>query len=133
MDDVKETFRQNFQGQAPEPSKRAEPGSKDQKCKVVVIMYPVTLPKGLVYHYDIEIFSAPRNKGDELSTPVPAWKRARCASTLVNRVAVEAFSECYQSELGNCVLAFESRKNLYTRHPLLMSVSMYSVSDEESH
>ena len=53
MDDIKETFRQVLRGQAPEPSKRADPGSEGQKCKVLVNMYSVTLPKGLVYHYDI--------------------------------------------------------------------------------
>ena len=53
MDDIKETFRQVFQGQAPGPSKRADPGSECQKCKVLVNKCPVALPKGLVYDYYI--------------------------------------------------------------------------------
>lgn len=123
MDDIKETFRQVFQGQAPEPSQRAEPGTDGVPCKVLVNMYPVTLPKGLVYHYDVEIYSAPRKSGGEVQTPVPAQKRARCASTLVNREVIDAFSKCYQNELGNCFLAFDGRRNLYTRRQLPFSVS----------
>ncbi|XP_028967651.1 protein argonaute-2 [Galendromus occidentalis] len=117
MDDITETFRQVFNGQPPETSKRADPGTDGRPCKVLVNMYPVTLPRGNVFHYDVEIFSAAR-KGAEGATPVPTQKRARCASTLVNRKVIDAFSKCYQSELGNCILAFDGRKNIYTRRLL---------------
>lgn len=69
------------------------------------------MPKGTVYHYDVEIIPAKATDTDS----IPTEKRARCASTVLNRKVMTKFSELYKKELGGCMPAFDGRKNMYVK------------------
>lgn len=67
-----------------------------------------------MYHYDVEISSV-RNFVQE---GIPTQKKARCASTVINRMVIAKLAHVHRKDLGNCLPAYDGRKNMYLRRKL---------------
>lgn len=106
---------------------KPEPGVLGRKIRLVSNCFPLTIPSGNVYHYDIEIIS----KGRSMTTrPVPkdpekAEKKAtekkdtkyRCMSTKRNREIINVMLSVNDNFRGQYA-AYDGRKNLFSRTPL---------------
>ncbi|OQR66449.1 translation initiation factor 2C-like [Tropilaelaps mercedesae] len=107
-------------------------GGHDSTCKPINLVsnfYPVSLPEGFVYHYDVEVSSlskaALKNATNE--------KFIRCTSVQINRRVVATLAQAYKQEFKNCLLAYDGRKNMYVRRPLPINdkVFMVDIIDNE--
>ncbi|KAF8776763.1 Protein argonaute-3 like protein [Argiope bruennichi] len=104
---------------------KPKPGELGQKIRLISNCFPLTIPSGNVYHYDIEIIS----KGRSMTTK-PALKeqeniekkkendgKYRCMSTKRNREIINVMLEVNDNFRGRHA-AYDGKKNLYTRTPL---------------
>ena len=88
-------------GVAPERKPPVRPGfgRKGRPIRLEANHFELTLPKGEIYHYDVEI------------TPGKYPSH-------INRKVIKVIAEKHRSKLDNCKLAFDGKKNLYTSRPL---------------
>ncbi|GIX97135.1 protein argonaute-4 [Caerostris extrusa] len=107
--------------------KKPTVGQLGRKIQLISNCFPLEVPGGNVYHYDIEIIS----KGRSMTTkPVPKEQKEgevkpkdtkyRCMSTKRNREVINVMLNVNDNFRGR-LAAYDGRKNLYTRTPLNIS------------
>lgn len=106
--------------------RRPAQGKLGRPIQLTANHFSVEIPAGNVYHYDVEIFSE-NNK----EVKIPEKRKYRCISTKINRLVIELLVKKYRIDLGNCVPAFDGRKNLYTRRELKFRERTFAVDLEE--
>ena len=83
----------------PKPPLRPGFGSNGRQIMLEANHFQISLPKGEIYHYDVEI--SPGN-----------------FSSTINRKVIKVIEEKYRKQLDDCKLAFDGKKNLYTSRKL---------------
>uniref|UniRef100_A0A061QHS8 Putative argonaute n=1 Tax=Cupiennius salei TaxID=6928 RepID=A0A061QHS8_CUPSA len=107
--------------------RRPEVGNLGRRIRLISNCYPIKVPSGYVYHYDVEIISKRRNPDAEAkaSAELPAGadkkdKKYRCMSTKRNREVIQLMLETNQN-FTQLLAAYDGQKNLYTRKELKAS------------
>lgn len=105
---------------------KPEHGILGMRIKLISNYFPLQVPSGNVYHYDVEIFS----KGRSMTTrPVPKSQQKsekkdkdlkyRCMNTKRNREIINHMLNSL--DFSNHYAAYDGKKNLYTKNPLNIS------------
>ncbi|KFM79527.1 Protein argonaute-3, partial [Stegodyphus mimosarum] len=101
--------------------RRPGEGQLGRRLRLISNCYPVQLPSGNIYHYDVDIVNK-RNiseTGTGAEAPLSEEKKYRCLSTKRNREIINVMLNVNENFRG-LVAAYDGRKNLYTRKPLNM-------------
>ncbi|XP_067145126.1 protein argonaute-2-like [Centruroides vittatus] len=112
-------------------AKRPGIGIKGKKINLLANYFPIDVPQGEIYHYDVQIEKVVLDrKADDSEENVvsvkkkecvdegkPVHKKHRCQNTKINRNIIEKLIRD-EAMFGNIRPAFDGRKNLYTRNPL---------------
>ncbi|XP_022250179.1 protein argonaute-4-like isoform X2 [Limulus polyphemus] len=98
-------------------------GINGRKIALVANHFSIILPDGYVYLYDIEVSKeyvpSKRNGKKEPPTPSSEPKKYRCLNTKLNRRIFESMINTYRnSDLGNCLPAYDGRKYMVTKKRL---------------
>ncbi|XP_076337070.1 protein argonaute-2-like isoform X2 [Tachypleus tridentatus] len=99
---------------------RPDYGKNGRTIQLIANHFPVFLPDGYVYLYDIEVSkeyeSSKRNGKKEPPKASSEPKKYRCLNTKLNRRIFELMVSMYRnSDLGNCLPAYDGRKYMVTR------------------
>ncbi|XP_070397108.1 protein argonaute-2-like isoform X2 [Dermacentor albipictus] len=89
-----------------------------RKIKLKANYFDITLPHGIVYHYDVDI-SSKRDNRQRLSVPF-------------NRVIIDELWKQKLHQLYNYPAVFDGRKNLYTREKLPCKEKEYMVRHQNN-
>ncbi|XP_067122004.1 protein argonaute-2-like [Centruroides vittatus] len=95
-------------------AKRPGVGIKGRKINLIANYFPIDIPDGEIYHYDVDIQKLiPTRDGSE-SEHLKKHKKYKCLNTKQNRNIVEAMIKQVPM-FKNIRPAFDGEKNLYTR------------------
>ncbi|KAG8185286.1 hypothetical protein JTE90_023895 [Oedothorax gibbosus] len=110
---------------APALPRRPGFGTRGRKVALIVNHFPVDLPSGNVYHYDVEIVS--KRKSTTTAAPgaqAPSdkeGKKYRAMNTKRNREVIDAMTRGHDLFKG-MLCAYDGKKNLYSRKPLRIGI-----------
>lgn len=107
---------------APALPRKPGPGTMGRKIALISNNYPIDIPSGNVYHYDVEINSKRRStttgaQGDSAGSGEKDSKKYRCMNTKRNREVINGMMQGNPKFRG-VFAAYDGRKNLYSRKPL---------------
>ncbi|XP_023244757.1 protein argonaute-2-like [Centruroides sculpturatus] len=113
-------------------AKRPGVGIKGKKINLFANYFPIDIPQGELFHYDVQIEKVvPETrkednseekvvsvrKNESINEGKPVHKKYRCQNTKINRNVIEKLIRD-EAMFRNRRPAFDGRKNLYTRNPL---------------
>lgn len=98
-------------------AKRPGRGSAGTKINLIANYFPIDLPRGEVYHYDVEIVNVRKEKTDDTDRKKDVKKRDKCLNTRHKRNVIEAMIKAVDM-FKNFRPAFDGEKNLFTRNKL---------------
>uniref|UniRef100_A0A2R5LN49 Putative translation initiation factor 2c n=1 Tax=Ornithodoros turicata TaxID=34597 RepID=A0A2R5LN49_9ACAR len=76
----------------------------------------MTIPKGMLFHYDVDIRSSSCQEQEQVKLKGSA--KYRCIGTKLNRAIIDTLVKQKGSIFGRAVPAFDGRKNIYLRQKL---------------
>lgn len=88
-----------------------------EKIQLISNCFPIDVPSGSVYHYDVEITRIYTNLQIEAGEEGENISRYRCLNTKKNRKVIEFMLEI-NPNFENMYAAYDGEKNLYTRKEL---------------
>lgn len=93
-------------------------GKRGRKINLIANYFPIDLPQGEVYHYDVEIDKIRQEpKTDIAAGEKPTHKKYKCLNTKVKRKVIEEMVRVIDM-FKNIRPAYDGEKNLYTRRSL---------------
>ncbi|XP_067121683.1 protein argonaute-2-like [Centruroides vittatus] len=95
-------------------AKRPGIGLQGEKIDLIANYFPIDIPEGEIYHYDVDIEKLiPVNDAGD-SEGLPKHKKYKCQNTKQKRNVIEAMVKNV-AMFKNILPAFDGEKNLYTR------------------
>ncbi|XP_067142812.1 protein argonaute-2-like [Centruroides vittatus] len=108
-------------------AKRPGIGIKGKKINLLANYFPIDIPHGEVYHYDVEIEKVVFITEEGSTEGKPTHKKYRCQNTKLKRSVIEEMIR-EVAIFRNIRPAFDGEKNLYTRKPLpIKDTKVFSV------
>ncbi|XP_067123336.1 protein argonaute-2-like [Centruroides vittatus] len=109
-------------------AKRPGIGTLGRKIPLKANYFPIELPHGEVFHYDVDIYTIRKERTDEGDRKKDVKKKDKCLNTRNKRKVVEAMLKAVDI-FRNIRPAFDGEKNLYTRNKLpINNEKTFSVS-----
>uniref|UniRef100_A0A061QLG7 Putative argonaute n=1 Tax=Cupiennius salei TaxID=6928 RepID=A0A061QLG7_CUPSA len=124
-------LKQELPKNAPLP-RRPGFGKLGKKIELISNCYPLKVPEGNVYHYDVEVIGLVRNpESDAVPGGAEKSKKYRCLKTKVKRKVIELMVE-RDAIFDGLYPAYDGEKNLYTRKPLHSPFPhIFTTNDED--
>ncbi|XP_023209689.1 protein argonaute-2-like isoform X4 [Centruroides sculpturatus] len=98
-------------------AKRPGIGLQGKKIDLIANYFPIDIPEGEIYHYDVHIEKLVPVKDAGDSEGLPKHKKYKCQNTKQKRNVIEAMIRDV-AMFKNILPAFDGEKNLYTRNLL---------------
>lgn len=96
-------------------------GTLGKRIRLVSNCFPLRVPSGNVYHYDVDIIKK-KKETDICTDLVPGdSKRYKCLNTKKNREIISLMTSTSPLFNDTSFPAYDGQKNLYTRYPLQAS------------
>lgn len=101
-------------------------GTLGKRIKLISNCFPLNIPSGYVYHYDVEITKEENKKKKKSQSTVSDLvhaddKKYRCLNSKQNRKIIQLLISTSPLFNNSSYPAYDGQKNLYTRNPLQAS------------